>query len=184
MKIPLTRQSGDYPENVRWNYRGVTFLGLNVPGSNNNRGQAPEEYASRNETNLEWMREGFDRAEAEGSRAVMIVVQANPGFELPPERRTGYNDFLALLEEETVAFSRPVVLVHGDTHTFRVDKPMTSSTSGELIENFTRVETSGSPDVNWVRATVDTSEPEIFLSTRDCRGEHRSRHIVTTYRKG
>jgi len=31
--IPLTRQSADYPENVRWTYGGVTFLGLNVPGS-------------------------------------------------------------------------------------------------------------------------------------------------------
>lgn len=161
-KILLTRQSTDYPENVRWTYGDVTFLGLNVPGGNNNRGHAPDEYAARNEANLEWMYEGFDRAEADGSSAVMIVVQANPGFELPPEKRTGYDDFLAVLEEETVAFGRPVVLVHGDTHTFRVDKPMISSATGERVENFTRVETFGSPDVNWVRATVDTSDPEVF----------------------
>jgi hypothetical protein len=36
--IPLTRQSTDYPENVRWSHGGVTFLGLNVPGSNKVRG--------------------------------------------------------------------------------------------------------------------------------------------------
>jgi hypothetical protein len=159
--IPLTRQSTDYPENVRWSHGGVTFLGLNVPGSNNNRGRAPEEYAARNEANLEWMREGFDRAKANGSSAVMIFIQANPGFKRPPDKRTGYNDFLATLERETLAFGKPVVLVHGDTHTFRVDKPMTSST-GERVENFTRVETFGSPDVHWVRASVDTSDPKVF----------------------
>ena len=161
-KIPLTRQGADYPENVRWSYGGVTFLGLNVPGPNNNYEGTSGEYESRNEANLEWLREGFERAAADGSSALMIVLQANPGFELPPEERTGYNDLLAALEEETVAFGRPVVLVHGDTHIQRIDKPMTSSTSGERVENFTRVETFGSPEVGWVRAGVDTSDPEVF----------------------
>src|SRR5215212_6465675 len=165
-KIPLTRQGtrqgSDYPENVRWSYDGVTFVGLNVPGPNNNYESAPREYESRNEANLEWLREGFERAAADGSSALMVVLQANPGFELPPEERTGYNDLLAALEEETIAFGRPVVLVHGETHTQRIDRPMTSSTSGERVENFTRVETFGSPEVGWVRAGVDTSDPEVF----------------------
>ena len=162
--IPLTRQSADYPENVRWSYGGATFLGLNVPGPNNNRDddEASGEYERRNEANLEWMREGFERVEAEESSALMIVLQANPGFELPPEERTGYNDLLAALEEETAAFGKPVVLVHGDTHTLQIDKPMISSTSGERVENLTRVETFGSPVVGWVRAGVDTSDPEVF----------------------
>jgi hypothetical protein len=163
--IPLVRQSADYPENVRWSYGDVTFLGLNVPGSNNNLGRTSEadaEYAARNEADLGWIREGFDRAEADGSSAVMIVMQANPGFELSPEMRTGYEDLLAALEQETVAFGKPVVLAHGDTHTFRVDKPMIASPTGERVENFTRVETFGSPEVNWVRATADASDPEVF----------------------
>ena len=161
--IFLTRQSAAYPENVRWTYGDVTFLGLNVPGGDNNRGRTLGEYAARNEADLEWIREGFDHAQADGSSAVMIVIQANPGFELPSEVYTGYKDFLVALEEEVVAFGKPVVLAHGDTHTFRVDKPMTSSTTGERVENFTRVETFGSPDVNWVRATVNTSDPdEVF----------------------
>ncbi len=161
--VSLTRQGAAYPENVRWTYGDVTFLGLNVPGSNNNRGHASGEYVARNEANLEWIREGFNHAEANGSSVVMLFIQANPGFELPPEVHTGYKDFLAALEEEVVAFGKPVVLAHGDTHTFRMDKPMISSTTGERVENFTRVETFGSPDVNWVRATLNTSNPdEIF----------------------
>jgi hypothetical protein len=39
---------------------------------------------------------------------------------------------------------------------------MSSSTSGGRVENFTRVETFGSPVVGWVRAGVDTSDPEVF----------------------
>jgi predicted phosphodiesterase len=160
--IPLTRQSAAYPENVRWTYGDVTFVGLNVPGPNNNRGRDPEEYAARNEANLRWIQEGFDRAEASGSSAVMISMQANPGFDRPPDKRTGYNDLLTTLQRETVAFGKPVVLVHGDTHTYRLDGPMTSTTTGRRVDNFTRVETFGSPDVNWVRASVDTSSPEVF----------------------
>jgi hypothetical protein len=159
--IPLTRQSADYPENMRWSYGGATFLSLNVPGPNNRDG-ASGEYEARSEANLGWMREGFERAAAEESSALMIVLQANPGFELPPEERTGYNDLLAALEEETVDFGKPVVLVHGDTHTLRIDKPMASSTSGERVENFTRVGTFGCPMVGWVRAGVDTSDPEVY----------------------
>lgn len=55
-----------------------------------------------------------------------------------------------------------MVLVHGDTHTLRIDKPMASSTSVERVENFTRLETFGCPMVGWVRAGVDTSDPEVL----------------------
>ena len=54
----------------------------------------------------------------------MLVIQANPNFDLPAAQRTGFNDFLAALEAETLAFEKPVVLVHGDSHYFRIDKPM------------------------------------------------------------
>jgi hypothetical protein len=52
--------------------------------------------------------------------------------------------------------------VHGDSHIFRVDKPLYGSTSGRAIENLTRVETVGHPDARWVRATVDPKNPSVF----------------------
>lgn len=55
----------------------------------------------------------------------------------------------------------PVVLVHCDSHTFRIEKPRISD---QRLLNFTRVETFGSPDVHWVRASVDTRDPEVFTS--------------------
>ena len=75
---------------------------------------------------------------------------------------SGYSDFLVALETEVLAFDKPVVFVHGDTHYFRVDQPLFSTTRKRLIEHFTRVETFGSPNVYWVRVIVDPSDPQVF----------------------
>src|SRR5262249_11927462 len=37
--IGQTRQSAQYPENVRWERGGVTYVGVNIPGSDNNAPQ-------------------------------------------------------------------------------------------------------------------------------------------------
>jgi hypothetical protein len=186
----LTRQSEDpqyakFRENVRWTYGEVLFVTLHVVGSNNNLGRTPDmdaEYAERHAANLAWMRQAFELATRSGSKAIMLIAQANPRFEnsWPPvmqqrymlaglglkspetRRVTGFDDFLAALEKETVAFGKPVVYVHGDTHLFRVDKPLVGSTSRRIIENFTRVETFGYPDTHWVRAIIDPKDPQVF----------------------
>ena len=66
------------------------------------------------------------------------------------DKLTGYADFLALLEGETRTFGKPVVLAHGDSHYFRIDKPLPQPTGGNpdgnrttRLTNFTRVETFG-----------------------------------------
>jgi hypothetical protein len=186
----LTRQSEDsayakFRENVRWTPGDVLFVTLHVIGSNNNLGRTPEmdaEYRERTAANLAWMRQAFELAVRNGSRAIMIIAQANPrfentwpayvqqrymlaglGFKSPETRRaTGFDEFLAALEKETVAFGKPLVYVHGDTHIFRVDKPLFGSTSRRSIENFTRVETIGYPDTHWVRGIVDPKDPNVF----------------------
>lgn len=65
-----------------------------------------------------------------------------------------------------IGFAKPVVLVHGDSHYFRVDKPLLDR-NGLRIQHFTRVETPGdnaptNNDVQWVKAVVDEDNPEIF----------------------
>jgi hypothetical protein len=66
--------------------------------------------------------------------ALVLALLATFGFSIRPCRIA--NDFLAALERETVAFRCWVVLIHGDSHTFPVDKPMTSSTTGQRVEIF------------------------------------------------
>ena len=100
----------------------------------------------------------FDEARENGSTAVMLVIQANI-FEEDDAEPSGFAEFKEALEEETAAFGKPVVLVHGNSHTFRIDKPRISD---QRLLTLTRVETFGSPDVHWVRASVDTRDPEVF----------------------
>jgi hypothetical protein len=170
-RLTLERQSADptyatYREHVRWSVHNVLFAGLHIVGSNNNLGRTPAadaEFRERNAATLAWLRETFAVARAENQKGVMLVIQANPGFELPPGQRTGFNDFLAALEAETIAFGRPVVLVHGDSHYFRIDKPMIGTRSGRRVENFTRVETFGENDNHWLHVTVQPGNPNVFV---------------------
>ena len=166
-QMTLARQSdspgfGLFRENVRWVYGRVVFAGLNVPGNRNNFGTP--EFGPRNEANIAWIKETFAIAQADNLRAVMLMMQANPHFDLGATNRLrqGFNEMLKVIEAETVAFKKPVVLVHGDSHYFRIDQPLISSRSRRRIENFTRVETFGNPDVHWIRVSVDWRDPNVF----------------------
>lgn len=180
--------SGPTPcvENRRWNYGGVTYATLNVQGSCNNlcdTAPDPAEYAARNAANIAWLQETFSVAKARNSAAVMLVSQADPGWDPSDATRAplrdpktlaetdgqpdGFKDFLLALRVETVAFRKPVAYVHGDSHYFRVDKPLLDS-QGRRVENFSRVETygdnaaTGTNDVNWVKVLVDPGSREVF----------------------
>jgi hypothetical protein len=179
--------AGLYAENTRWKWGDVYFLGLNVPGSNNNLVKTGEcistksvrtqadcdadsaEYLARDAANIQFLRETFTRARAESAAGLMVVIQADPGFDWPEtetvNERTlpgfeGYTAFLDALASETATFDGQVVLVHGDTHFFKVDKPL--FTQANLLKNFTRLETFGSPNVHWVMVNVDPHSRNVF----------------------
>ena len=172
-RIRLVRQSEDsrfsaYRENVRWQHGVVLFVGVNVTGSNNNFGRtgtANGEHQRRNAANITWLAQSFELASRKLMRAVVVVMHANPLFELAETdtKRRGYSEFIDRLRVETIAFGKPVLLVHGDTHSYRVDKPLVERSSRRLVENLTRVETFGTPVLGWVMVTVDTSRPELFV---------------------
>ena len=161
--LPIVRQSGDpayteFRENARWIMEGVVFATLHVVGSNNDLGRTAKGDAAhrrRMTATLSWMKDAFALARTQGMGAVVLMMQANPKFDEKPARRTGYNAFLSELEAEAREFKKPVLLVHGDTHTFRVDRPFNGKQNGRPVENLTRLETFGSPHVGWVKVTID-----------------------------
>jgi hypothetical protein len=175
-------------ENRRWTYKGVTYATVNVQGSCNNLCDTPptgdpDEYASRNAADIAWLQQTFAAAKAAGSAAVMIMGQADPGFDQSDPTRAplrdprtlaetdgqpnGFKDFLTTLRNLTIDFKNPVVYVHGDSHYFRIDKPLQDA-AGRRLENFTRVETfgdnqaNGVNDVQWVKALVDPHSRDVF----------------------
>jgi hypothetical protein len=173
--LKLERQSSDpafaaYRENVRWEAGGALFVGLNVPGSDNNfhgtrRGDGPvAEFIERGAANRAWLAQAFALARRKHLPGILIVIQANPGFHIANagEPNPGYRDFLNQLREETQAFAGQVVLVHGDSHYHRINQPMEDPNTGETVANFTRVETMGSPFFGWVKGTVDAADPRVF----------------------
>ncbi len=177
----------EYAENVRWVRGNVVFVGLNVPGSNNNKVNASDcissksvrtqldcnadnaEYTARNAANIDFIKESFQKAKAGKARGLVITSQADPSFDLPVTETVneralvgweGYNDFLKVLTDETNNFAGEVVLVHGDVHFFKVDKPLVDQ--AHLVKNFTRVETFGSPNVHWIKVSVNPESRSLF----------------------
>jgi hypothetical protein len=181
-RLALEHQAAPYVENARWQVDRVTYATLHVVGSDNNLGdEAPDpvEFEARDRATNQWLRETFAQAREAEAAAVLLVAQANPGFDQSDPTRAplrdprtlapqdGFTNFLRALREETIAFRRPVVLVHGDSHYFRVDKPLLD-TAGRRLENFTRVETpgdnaqAGNNDVQWTKVLVDPRSREVF----------------------
>jgi hypothetical protein len=173
-------------ENRRWTVGGVTYATLNVQGSCNNLcDTAPDanEYAARNKANIEWLKDTFAVAKRRKSAAVMLISQADPGWDLTDGTRAptrdpktlaetdgqpdGYQEFLLALRDEVIAFKKPVAYVHGDSHYMRIDRPFADS-QGRRLENFTRVETfgdhqeNGLNDVQWLKVVVDPDSREVF----------------------
>jgi len=188
--IPVDSQAKDvdfkqYRENLMWSFNGVTFATLHIVGSNDNKGRTPEmdtEHTERTKANIAWMKKVFADAKAKNSIGLVLLTQANPGFEThwtpslvgryfrsfpeikPPAKSapSGYDEILDALAAEMETYKKPTAFVHGDTHIFHVSKPLPSKKTKRFFENFTRIEVFGDPDTHWVRTTVDPSRPELF----------------------
>ena len=163
--LTVTRQS-DYPEDARFSFGGLTFVSLHEVGSNNGVGRtadADAEAGARQKAVLDWMKAGFASATASSSLGIVLFFQADPNFDLYGVGvHNAHTPFLQELERQSIAYKRPVLLVHGDTHVFKFDKAFVGSADRRPIENVTRLENFGSPDVHWSRVTVDPSTPELF----------------------
>jgi hypothetical protein len=79
-----------------------------------------------------------------------------------PPVPTAFDDYLAALTDEMEGYDKPVAFLHGDTHMFRIDQPLYSVKTKRPFENFTRVETFGSPNSHWVLVTIDPATPQLF----------------------
>jgi hypothetical protein len=158
--LKLARQSDDpaappYPEHMRWQHNGILFVALNIPGSNNNLAMK-QESNTRTAAALLWLQQSFALARTHKTPGIVVMMQANP-FLPSGNARRGYDVLVSALAQETANFHGSVLLGHGDTHSYRVDRPLRDGHSGRVLENFTRAEVFGSPDVNWLRVRVSES---------------------------
>lgn len=178
---------GKFRENLTWTKEGVVFATLHVVGSNDNLGRTPEmdaEHAERKVANIAWLKRSFAKAEASNALGLVLITDANVAFEThwpararrryvgsvagtkPPKvpKATGYDQFVRTLAWEMESFAKPTLFIHGETHIFRISKPLVSIVSRRFFQNFTRIEVFGFPDNHWVRVTVDPANPELFTA--------------------
>ncbi len=104
---------------------------------------ANAEYRGRDAKNVAWLRSAFDLAGKQDSKGVVIITQGDRRFDLPEtegisERRgaaavgmprDGYTNFPNVRADETLNYHGQVLFVHGDTHVFKIGKPLTSNAS-------------------------------------------------------
>ena len=136
--------------------------------------KASNEYLERSKANIEWLKESFKIAREKHLAGIAIVIQADPyfPFELSDHgwnkkflpnlnEKNGFTNFINTMIEETHNFNGQVVLIHGDSHYFKVDKAMFDKNGG-LTPNFTRVETFGSIEQSWVEMNIDPNDETVF----------------------
>jgi hypothetical protein len=164
--IALQRQGllmpahADYLENQRWQHQGVVFLTVHTVGHRNGfdaDGAAVRAEAARREAaNAAWIADGFALARRTGARALVLATQAETLADprgRTPRRGLVRDEFASIgrtLLPLAEAASFPVLLVHGDFHTYRHDQPFRNA-RGEPIANLWRLQVYGHPRLHAVR---------------------------------
>lgn len=163
-----------YVENTRFAHEGVHFIQAHVVGSNNNleaRDQkAAMEFFARDAANVAWLSDSFDQAIAADAAAVVLSIHADMfefdfGPAWAPEgflRHSGFINFAGVLTEKAAAFDKPVLLIFGDSHKFRVFRPFPKA-----APKMTALEVFGSADMHAVEVTVTVTpdDPAVFGMT-------------------
>jgi hypothetical protein len=150
----LVQSQPGAPENVRWRAGGLVFATINVPAGNNFgfTAESQSESRQREPVILDWLRQAFGEAQRSAADGVVIAFQANPGFELLRKGipAPGFRALLATLQAEAASFAKPVLLIHGDTHTWRFDQALVARGSTQSMPKVWRIEVPGTPNKGWV----------------------------------
>ncbi len=163
-----------YIENTLFQRECVTFGAVHVVGSNDGTepwaqypgdfalGLAPgdqptlrlAEISARRAAAIAWIDRIFDQATLDGSEAVFIMMQAEPFDD------ANYGAVRAEVVQRATAFGRPVLLGHGDSHTYQ----FTPGYAG--VANLTRVEVPGEKAAidRWLKVTAACHQgsPTVF----------------------
>jgi calcineurin-like phosphoesterase family protein len=165
-----------YVENTIWMESQVVFAALNIPGSNNDKaswgtplpadaGNYPSqaaEQASRAQANRDWLDKAFAIANEHDAAAVVLLFQADMWD--PTASLSGFDDLVTQIGSLAAAFGKPVLLLEGDSHVFRVDYPYSAASplhamhpATPVADNVMRIVVEGSAAgrTEYLRLTID-----------------------------
>jgi len=171
-----------YVENVMWMESRVVFASFNVQGSNDDKASwgaalpplgtfqsQNDERASRSRANSAWLEKTFQTAAENDAAGVVLMMQADMWD--ATASLNGFDDFVNHIGNLAAAFGKPVLLLEGDSHSFRVDQPYTTAStlhglhpSTPIAPNLTRIVVEGSDKgrTEYLRLTVDPKHGDLF----------------------
>ena len=174
-----------YVENTMWMESQFVFAVLNVSGTNNDRGpwglplpanaadypSQEQEQASRAQANSAWLEKAFATATDNDAAGVILLLQADLWFGASV---SGYDALVQQIGSIAAAFGKPVLLLEGDSHVFRVDHPFSANSplrarhpSAPVAENVTRLVVEGGlvGRTEYLRLTIDPQGKNTDLFT-------------------
>ena len=150
-----------YVENQRWLHQGVLFATVHIVGSNNNLESrdpaANQEFFERDAANVAWIEAAFEQAQLQKASAVVLAFQADV-FDIKTlwEDFPGWSGFRKSIGETLLPLAsrwgKPVLVVHGDSHQFKIDQPF--QLNKKPLPNITRLIVPGASDVRAVKVSV------------------------------
>ena len=157
----------EFVENALWVQEDILFATVHLVGVSGREGGL-DLHGYIQDAAVEWLQTIFKRAREKNVRAVFVATQADIfPYSVEPDWlklecpscnfvRKYYEPFNEALKKELSTFDNQVLLAVGDTHIFRVDKPLYDK--NQLVTNFTRVEVFGSEQVHWVKVNLSESD--------------------------
>ena len=166
-QLKISRQSEnpayfDFLENLKWTYNKILFATFNMPGDAKGKHDLTGKYhVKRIKAALQWVDGSFNLAGKLNSPGIVLITHANPW--ISKKEAHGYLELIRALKKNTIKFDKPVLFIHGDSHKFRVDKPLKIK-EGEkpILEKFNRLESFGAPNPYWVKVNVSTDTKDLF----------------------
>lgn len=154
-----------FVENKMWDYNKISFATVHLVGSNNNfdtdASKSNEEFFERSKADLFWLNEVFEKAKTNNSLGIVIFEHAD--MITPDKGKEGFVSFLKELQKLVVAYKKPVLLINGDSHEYKVDKPLYENEElKKSVLNFTRLQVFGEADMHAVKVTVNPKNPMLF----------------------
>ena len=164
-----------FVENVMWQESQVVFATLNLQGSNDdlapwgtplpldadNYPSQADERRARVQANQAWLVKAFDLAKATDAPGIVLMFQADMWD--ATSALSGFDDIVKQIGDLAIGFGKPVLILEGDSHVFRVDQPYTPASAlftlhpaTPVAPNVTRLVVEGSTNrTEYVRLSVD-----------------------------
>lgn len=174
-----------------WEQSRVTFLTVNMPGGSNNDNEVTaawstikncngvveiyptdaqlNEHTQRTAADLRWLEQAFATATRKHAKAVVLSLQADMWDTQAALNQ--YTPFVTRLAELSIAFKRPVLLLNGDSHLFKGDRPLADPSSARsairhtpAVPNLRPIVVQGALNLpaQWLRLTIDPNIPQVF----------------------